>query len=245
MAEIKEVTKAVIPAAGLGSRMYPFTKVESKLMIQIINKPVIEYLVEELVASGIEEIIIVSSHIAQIKEFFKKNEGLNELLKRLRKEKSLKKLRYVENLAKMDYISQDTPLGWMHEVLQAKKYVKKEPFVVCFSDVLYKSKMPAAKQVISLFQKTGMNIYSNGRFVFKPPVFNILEREDFKLGETIADDVLDELKQNKDLEIFDIEGVFFDVGDPLSYLKTETTFALDNPEIGKEYRKFLNQLLSK
>jgi len=241
---MKKVTKAVIPAAGLGSRMFPYTKVESKLMITVLNKPVVAYLVEELAVSGIEEVIIVSDHLHNIKEFFKKNRHLNELLKRLRKEESLKILRHIEHLAKIDLINQKLPMGWMHEVLHAEKYLKKAPFVVCFSDVLYNSKVPAARQIIDKFQETGKNIYSRGRLLFKLSVFEIIEKEHFKLGQDTADlDVIERLRKINDLFEMDIDGFFCDIGDPLAYLKTQTVFGLNDKKFGNRYREFLKMLV--
>lgn len=239
-----EVTKAVIAAAGLNSRMYPYTKVESKLFMQIINKPVVEYLIEELAASGIKEVIIVSNHISKIKQFFNKDVELNDLLKRLKKEQLIEKFRHIEKMAKIDVIEQFEPMGWMHEVLHAKKYVQDAPFIVLFSDVLYDSKVPAAKQAIDAFHKTKKNIRAEARFVFKPSIFNTLKKEHFELGQDVVDmDVFGALRNNSDLFDMNINGKFYDVGDPLSYLKTQTAFALKNKEFGSDYKKFLKQTI--
>jgi UTP-glucose-1-phosphate uridylyltransferase len=240
----KEVTKAVIAAAGLNSRMYPYTKVESKLMMQIVNKPVVEYLIEELASSGIKEVIIVSNHISKIKKFLTKDEKLNNLLKRLRKDNLIENFRHIERLCEIDVIEQFEPRGWMHEVLHSRKYIKEGPFVVTFSDVLYKSNIPATKQIIDAFYKTGKNIRAQARFLFRPDIFEILEREKYELGKDETDlDVFDRLRQNNDLVDLNIKGQFFNVGDPLSYIQTETVFALDDTTIGKDYNKFLRNLI--
>jgi UTP--glucose-1-phosphate uridylyltransferase len=239
-----KITKAVIPAAGLGSRMYPFTKVESKLMIPIINKPMVEYLVEELAASGIKEVIIVSNHIEKIKEFFKENKSLNALLKRMKKENLIEKLHHVEYLCKIDLIRQYLPMGWMHEVLHAKDYVKNEPFVVCFSDVLYDSKIPAAKQAINVFSRTHMNVKARARFVLKPSVFELMKKEKYQFGQDVADiDIFNHLEKKKDLAQCHIKGTFMDIGEPLPYLKTVTLLGLKDQEFGDDYRAFLKELM--
>lgn len=239
-----KVTRAIIAAAGLNSRMYPFTKEESKLFLQIINKPVVEYLVEELAASGIKEIVIVSNHTSMLKKFFNKDKRLTNLLKKLKKDKLIDDFAHIERLAKIDIIEQYEPMGWLHEVLHAREYLKNGPFIVCFSDVLYDSKIPATKQVIQEFNKTNKNIKTFARFLFKPDVFKIIEKEHFELGRDIADlDVMEKLKQRNDLIYMTIKGNIYNVGEPLEYLKTETAFALKDKKIGKDYRKFLKQLI--
>jgi len=240
----KEVRKAVIAAAGLNSRMYPYTKVESKLMLQIVNKPVVEYLVEELAASGIKEVIIVSNHVSKIKQFFSKNKELNELLKKLQKKTAIDNFKHIEKMCKVELIEQFEPMGWMHEVWNARKFISNEPFLVCFSDILYQSKVPAAKQLIDVFKKTNKNVRAHARFLFKPGVFDVIKKENFELGRDVVDiDVFDNLRANHDLIDIDAEGDFYDVGDPLSYLKTETAFALADKKIGKEYKRYLMSLL--
>jgi UTP-glucose-1-phosphate uridylyltransferase len=240
----KKVTKAIIAAAGLGSRMYPFTKVESKLMIPIINKPVVEILLEELAASGIKEVIIVSNHTDNLKELFKKNKNLNKLLKKLRKKSLIEKLHHVESICDVDIIQQKKPFGWMHEVWHAKDKLKDEPFLVCFSDVMYISKIPAAKQAIDAFKKEDKNIRSQGRFVFKQDIFDFLKKEDFELGKYTVDlEVFDKMRANNDLYSLNIEGQFCDIGDPLSYLQAETVMGLNDKKFKKEYRKFLKELI--
>jgi UTP--glucose-1-phosphate uridylyltransferase len=130
----------------------------------------------------------------------------------------------------------------MHEVLHAKDLINNEPFIVCFSDILYKCETPATKQLIQEYKRTGKNIRSNARFLFKPSSFKIIEKEKFNLGEDLADlDVFDKLRQDNDLQEFTIEGNMYNIGDPLSYLETETIFALEDKEIGEEYKQFLKK----
>ncbi len=241
---MQKVKKAIIAAAGLNSRMYPYTKVESKLFLQILNKPVVEYIVEELAASGIEEVIIISNHISKIKRFFSKDKELNALLKRLKKESAIKNFRKIERLCDVNIIGQYEPRGWMHEVWHARDHIKDEPFIVTFSDVLFQSKVPATKQLIKKFEKNNKNIRAQGRFLFKPGVFNLLKEEVYDLGEDNADiDVFEKLSEKDDVFNMNIKGKFYNVGDPLSYMKTETEFALKDKEIGKEYKKFLRSII--
>jgi len=241
---VQKVKKALIAAAGLGSRMYPYTKEQSKLFLQIINKPMVEYLVEEFAASGIEEVVIVSNHTSLIKRFFSRDKELEDMLSKLEKEKEIERFHHIEKMCDIKLIRQEKPMGWMHEVWNARKKLKDAPFVVCFSDVLYKSEVPAAKQVIDEFDKTNKNIRGQARFLFKPYVFDILKDERYRIGKYNVDlDVFDSLRERDDLINFDIKGKFFDIGDPLSYMKTETAFALDDPNIGKDYKEFLKKII--
>jgi len=244
MKDTQEVTKAVIAAAGLGSRMFPFTKVESKLLIPILNKPAIEIILEELSASGIKEVIIVSNHIHNLKQLFKDDKHLDSLLHRMKKDKLIKELKHVEYICDVDIIDQEKPLGWMHEIFHAKKYLKGGPFLVCFSDIIYYSKIPAAKQVIDFFKETKKNIKADTRFVLKPDIFDYRRDIKFEIGKDVADlEIFKILEKKGDLNYFKIDGMKFDIGDPLDYLKTQTVFGLENEEFGKDYKKFLINLL--
>lgn len=237
-----KVKKALIAAAGLGTRMFPFTKVESKLMVPVINKPVIQLLLEELTESGIEEVIIVTSHMKKVKDLFKEDEHLNKLLKILKKENFLKKIHHLEGSAKLDFIAQDDPYGWMHEVLHAKTLLKDGPFVVCFSDVLYSSDIPATKQAVDAFDKTKKNIKCNGRFVLKPTIFDLLKDSKFVLGQDLVDlDIFEKLQEKNDFYYLNIDGEFHNIGEPLSYLKTVSYFGLK--KFGPEYKKYLKELI--
>ena len=242
----QKVTKAIIAAAGLGSRMFPFTKVESKLLIPVGNKPMIELLLEELTASGIKEVVIVSNHIHNLKQLFKDDKRLNSLLHRMKKDKLIDELHHVEYMADINFIDQEMPMGWMHEVFHAKEHLTDRPFLVCFSDVLYDSKIPAAKQIIDYFEQNNKNIKATARIILKPSIFKMKDMVKFKVGEDIADEELFEiLKRKKDFLFFNIEGDIYDIGEPLEYLKTQTVFGLKDKEIGEDYHKFIESIVKK
>lgn len=241
-----KVTKAIIVAAGLGSRMFPFTKIESKLLIPIANKPIVELLLEELSAAGIKDVVIVGNHIVKLKQLFKEDEHLNSILHKLKKDKLIRKLHHMECMCNVDLIQQEIPMGWMHEVFHAKEFLEKSPFLVCFSDVLYDSKVPAAKQVIKSFEESGKNIKGIARFVLKPEIFKMENEIKFKIGEDMVDEeIFDILKQKGDFLFYNIDGDMYDVGSPLDYLKTQTIFGLKNEEVGNEYKQFLKELMKK
>jgi UTP--glucose-1-phosphate uridylyltransferase len=155
MAKIhQKITKAVIPVAGLGTRFFPATKAIAKEMLPIVDKPCVQYLVEECVKSGIKEIIfVISKEKPSIKEHFQTNERLAKLLKEKNKKEDLETLKKIDKLAKFHYVFQDKPLGDGHAILCAKNLVKNEPFAVLFGDDIWDSKTPAILQLIQQYNK--------------------------------------------------------------------------------------------
>jgi UTP--glucose-1-phosphate uridylyltransferase len=154
---IKKVKKAVIPVAGLGTRFLPATKAIPKELLPIIDKPVIQYIVEEAVNSGIKEIIFVVSPEKKslIKKHFERNEFLEKKLKKQGKKSLLKKLKATNDLAKFSYVIQKEALGDGHAILCAKQKIKNEPFAVLFGDDIIDSKTPALAQLLKVYEKTG------------------------------------------------------------------------------------------
>lgn len=154
MARISKIKKAVIPAAGLGTRFFPITKSIPKEMLPIANKPCIQYLVEEAIKSGIKEIIIITSDEKNsIKEYFSPSKKLETILKEKNKSIYIKEFKKIENLAKFTFIKQPKPLGDGHAILCAKKLLKNEPFAVLFGDDIYDSKIPPLKQMLKQYEK--------------------------------------------------------------------------------------------
>jgi UTP--glucose-1-phosphate uridylyltransferase len=138
------VRKAVIPIAGLGTRMLPLTKVVPKALLPVWNKPVIHWIMEELVASGIEEVIFVYSRGQEmVKNYFGSIEWLEAELKERGKDKQLQELLDLQRLAKFSFVEQKEQLGDGHAVLQAKDFVGEEPFLVVFGDCLWQSIDPS------------------------------------------------------------------------------------------------------
>lgn len=149
-----KIRKAVIPAAGLGTRFFPITKSIPKEMFPIIDKPCIQYLVEEAVASGIKEIIIITGNGKNsIKEYFTPNKALIKELKEKGKLNLIRDLEKIEKMAKITFVSQDKPLGDGHALLCAKRQIGNEPFAVMFADDIYDSQVPALKQLINQYEK--------------------------------------------------------------------------------------------
>lgn len=150
-----KIRKAVFPAAGFGTRFLPVTKALPKEMLPIVDKPVIQYLVEEAVASGIEEIIIVTGRGKRaIEDHFDYSYELEQTLVERGKRELIKEVRAIAQMAKFVYVRQPKPLGDGHAILCAKEIIGDEPFAVLFGDDLVDSKMPAISQLIKIYEET-------------------------------------------------------------------------------------------
>jgi UTP--glucose-1-phosphate uridylyltransferase len=149
-----KVRKAIIPAAGLGTRFLPATKAQPKEMLPIVDKPTIQYIVEEAVASGIEDIIIISGRGKRaIEDHFDKSYELEETLAKKEKWNSLEEVQSISRLANIHYIRQKEPLGLGHAIHCARRFVGNEPFAVLLGDDIVHSEKPCLKQLIDVFNR--------------------------------------------------------------------------------------------
>ena len=154
---IKKVRKAVLPAAGMGTRFLPATKAQPKEMLNVVDKPQIQYVVEECVASGIEHIIIITGKGKNsIEDHFDYNPTLERFLEEKGKNDQAKMVRDISELVQVSYTRQKEPLGLGHAVLVAKDLVGDEPFAVLLGDVLIPGENPATKQLIQVYEATGV-----------------------------------------------------------------------------------------
>lgn len=149
------ITKAIIPVAGFGTRFLPATKAQPKEMLTLVDKPVIQYIIEEAVASGIKDIILITGQNKRaIEDHFDRNFELEYRLKQKHKKELLAEMDRITNLANFYYVRQKTPLGDGHAILQAKGLVgKDESVAVLFGDDLVVHKTPALKQLIDVYEK--------------------------------------------------------------------------------------------
>ena len=156
---MKKIRKAVIPAAGLGTRVLPATKAQPKEMLVIVDKPVLQYLVEELIASGIEEILIVTGrNKSSIENHFDYSFELEKTLEEKGKLELLKVVDDISKLASIYYVRQKKPLGLGHAIGCAEAFVGDEPFVIVLGDdIVYtdkaKGELPAIKQLIDKYSE--------------------------------------------------------------------------------------------
>ncbi|HGJ67030.1 TPA: UTP--glucose-1-phosphate uridylyltransferase GalU [bacterium] len=154
-----KVRKAIIPAAGLGTRFLPATKSLPKEMIPIVDKPAIQYIVEEIVGSDIRDILIITGRGKRaIEDHFDKSFELNELLKEKGDHASLETLEEIEEMADIHYLRQKEALGTGHAILKAKYHIANEPFAVLYGDDLVISEIPCIKQLIDLYEKYNCSI---------------------------------------------------------------------------------------
>ena len=151
----KKIRKAVIPAAGLGTRFLPATKAQPKEMLPIVDKPTIQYIIEEAVASGIEEILIITGRNKKcIEDHFDKSVELEMQLKEAEKMELLETVKSISNLADIYYIRQKEPKGLGHAIGCAKAFIGDEPFAILLGDdIVYSPEKPCLKQLIECFDE--------------------------------------------------------------------------------------------
>ncbi|APC49683.1 UTP--glucose-1-phosphate uridylyltransferase [Virgibacillus halodenitrificans] len=156
---MKKIKKAIIPAAGLGTRFLPATKAMPKEMLPIVDKPTIEYIIEEAVLSGIEDIIIVTGKGKRaIEDHFDSAPELEQNLMNKGKYDLLKKVNYSSDLADIHYIRQKEPKGLGHAVWSARKFIGNEPFAVLLGDDVVQSDVPCLQQLINQFDITNSSV---------------------------------------------------------------------------------------
>ena len=154
-----KIKKAIIPAAGLGTRFLPATKAQPKEMLPIVDKPTIQYIVEEAVASGIEDIVIVTGRTKKsIEDHFDKSVELEMELEKHGKDELLEIAKSVSEIANLYYIRQKEPKGLGHAVLTAKNFIGDEPFAVLLGDDVITSEVPCLKQMMDQYEKYGASI---------------------------------------------------------------------------------------
>src|SRR5271169_74063 len=293
-AKYPKVRKAVLPAAGLGTRFLPATKAQPKEMLTVVDKPQIQYVVEECVASGIEHIIIVTGRGKNsIEDHFDSAPTLERFLESKGKSDQAELVRSIGDMVQVSYTRQKEPLGLGHAVLVAKDLVGDEPFAVLLGDVLIPGPNPATKQLIDVYQATGTgaiaveevpkdkthlygivagepaplppfgerllrirdlvekpkkedapsNLAITGRYVLPPAIFDCLERtKPGAGGEIQLTDALRILAKEQGLLALIYEGLSYDAGDKLGFLRATVELALVNKELGHDFREYLKNL---
>ena len=290
----RRVRKAVLPAAGLGTRFLPATKAQPKEMLPVVDKPLIQYVAEECVASGIEHIIIVTGKGKNaIEDHFDLAPSLERFLEEKGKKDQAEMVRRISNMVRVSYTRQKEPLGLGHAVLAARDLVGDEPFAVLLGDVIIPGNRPATKQLVEVYEATGIgaiaveqvprekthlygvvdgepkpqapwgqrllrirdlvekpkpgkapsNLAITGRYVLPPEIFDCLARTKPGSGNEIQlTDALRILAKERGLWALIYEGISYDAGDKLGFLKATVEIALQNPELGAEFRKYLKSL---
>ncbi len=284
---MKTVKKAIIPAAGLGTRFLPATKAMPKEMLPIVDKPTIQYIVEEAIESGIEDIIIVTGKGKRaIEDHFDHNFELEDNLVKKEKFALLEKVNHASSVD-IHYIRQKDPKGLGHAVWCARKFIGNEPFAVLLGDDIVRAETPSLKQLIQQYEETQSSIVgvqqvpddethrygivdpstiegrryqvnnfvekpkqgtapSNlaimGRYVFTPEIFDFLDKQQIGAGGEIQlTDAIQMLNELQNVYAYDFEGMRYDVGEKLGFVKTNIEMALQNEEIKDELLAYLKE----
>ena len=287
------VRKAVFPAAGWGTRFLPATKAQPKEMLPLVDKPIIQYAVEEAVAAGIEQVIIVtSSQKRAIEDHFDLSYELEHLLEEKGDIEMLRKVRQISDLAQIAYVRQKEQLGLGHAVLMAKDLIGHEPFAVILPDDVIVGDRPCIGQLIhaygqthgsvvavtqvppeetsrygiigaepsedpldhgrlhrvtSLVEKPTGDAPSNlaiiGRYVLTPKIFEKLEQTQRGAGGEIQlTDAIADLMEEQAVFAYEFEGIRYDAGTTMGWLKASVELALLRPDLAAEFRTYLRDL---
>jgi len=284
-----KIRKAVIPVAGLGTRFLPATKAIPKEMLTIVDRPTIQYIVEEAVASGIEQVILVTSEgKSAIENHFDYDFELDTVLQMKNKQKMAEELNHISNLIDIVSVRQKKPLGLGHAIWSTRNVVGNEPFVVLLGDDLVLSDVPCCRQMISLFDEvqesivavqrvpveqtenygivegepykertykvermvekpspgaTASDMAIIGRYILQPEIFSLLEgAEPGHGGEIQLTDALLKLSMQRGMYAYEFEGIRFDAGDKLGYLKAIIAFGARHSELGEEFKKYIKEV---
>lgn len=285
-----KVRKAIIPAAGLGTRFIPATKAQPKEMLPIVDKPTLQYIIEEAVDSGIEEILIITGrNKTSIEDHFDHSVELEKVLEEKGKFDLLEEVKRISEMVDIHYIRQKEPLGLGHAIGRAKSFIGNEPFAVMLGDdIVYNDNTPCLKQMIDVYEKeeasvlgvqtidwkdvtkygivegkkledklysveglvekpdredAPSNVAVLGRYIINPTIFPILDNtQPGKGGEIQLTDALKELASKEKMVAYDFDGIRYDVGNKLGYLKATVEFALRRDDLKDDFKAYLKSL---
>lgn len=184
----KKVRKAVIPAAGFGTRFLPATKAQPKEMLPIVDKPIIQYVVEDAVKAGIEDIIIVSGwHKRNIEDHFDYPFELEQRLEAAGKHEELEEIRRIANLANFYFLRQKGPMGNATPIWNARSIIGDEPFLVLFGDDFIEAAPSRSQQLVSAYEEMGGSAILGGIKAYKPEDY---QRYGYAAGAEVKDGIL-------------------------------------------------------
>jgi UTP--glucose-1-phosphate uridylyltransferase len=285
------VRKAVIPAAGLGTRFLPATKSQPKEMLPIVDKPAIQFVVEQAVKAGLQDILIITGRDKRpIEDHFDRSFELEYRLEQDGKWDELKEIREISDMANIHYIRQKERIGLGAAVSAAEQHVGSEPFAVLLGDDIMPSphllremiglydrygrsvicgmEVPRSDihlygaiepefveddlaRVVSIVEKpsaerTPSNLAAMGRYVFTPEIFDALrETTPDDQGEIQLTDAINLLAQQQMVYVYVFEGLRYDIGKKLDYLRATVEMAIDRDDLGPEFRAFLADLVQR
>lgn len=290
----KTIRKAIIPAAGFGTRFLPQTKAMPKEMLPIVDKPVIQIIVEELVEAGITEIVIVTGyHKRSIEDHFDNNYELEAQLQKPGKEALLEEVKRISNMANFYYLRQKGPKGNATPILNAREIIGDEPFVVLWGDDFIRANPRSrVRQLVDAYNKYGTTIlggitarkdedYDRYGFaageqmddgairvadliekpgkeqapsdlaivsgqVYNPDIFEAIEEAERRResGELVYIDAINVLRERgEQVHAIPIQdGVYYDCGNILEYIKTIVELGMEHEKVGAEFTAWLKDL---
>ena len=243
---MKKITKLVIPVAGLGTRFLPVTKAVPKAMMPILDKPVLQYLLEDALRSGITDVCIVLNHDQDmIRDYFTHKPKLEEKLNERGKNKAIETLNYVIDHMNIHYIYQDEPLGSGHAILLAKDFIGNEPFMVMYGDSFFLGKYPITLElqkaytygmlildegdedrILGIVEKPALRetpslLACNGTYILNPSIFKELEKIKKVSDEYLFTDALFRLMRKEEFYVGKTDSVFYDIGNMNGYVKAQ------------------------
>ena len=232
-----KVRKAIIPAAGLGTRFLPATKAQPKEMLPIVDKPTIQYIIEEAVASGIEEILIITGRNKKsIEDHFDKSVELELELEKNGKIKMLEMVRNISDMVDIHYIRQKEPKGLGHAIHCAKSFVGDEPFAVMLGDDVVDNDVPCLKQLMDCYDE-----YKTTILGVQEVIPENVNKYGIVNGIHIEDKVykVKDLVENEAMYGYNFDGRRYDVGDKLGFLQATVEMALKREELRDDFIKYL------
>jgi UTP--glucose-1-phosphate uridylyltransferase len=288
------IHKAVLPVAGLGTRFLPATKAQPKEMLPIVDKPLVQYAVEEVAASGIPMVVFVTGRGKQaIENHFDVSAELEQELAGRGKEDLRRQLRSISGMLRFVYVRQQIPKGLGDAILTARDLVGDEPFAVLLSDDIIVNGIPCMKQMLAVYERFGHSVIaiqrvprktvsnygiirgrlvpdrecqgrlyriedmiekpspaeapSNlaviGRYILTPAIWKALSSVDPGAGGEIQlTDGLRRLLATEPVYGYVFEGKRYDAGDKLGFLQATVEIALQRPDLGKAFRRYLKSL---
>jgi UTP--glucose-1-phosphate uridylyltransferase len=291
MASIRPVRKAVLPVAGLGTRFLPATKVTPKELLTVVDKPVLQYVVDEAKEAGIDQFIFVTGRgKGAIEDYFDQAYELEATLASKNKKAELELLKAsLPEAGAASFVRQQAPLGLGHAVWCARHLVGDEPFAVMLPDMLMSAKTPALAQAVETYNKVGGNIimvesctpeeahkygivavsgregrlarmtgmvekpapgtapsnlFISGRYILQPEIFTHLSAHERGAGGEIQlTDAMLKLLDQQSFHALEFDGVTYDCGDKLGYLRATVALALQRKDLGPQFREALKDIL--
>lgn len=293
-----KVTTALVTAAGFGTRFLPITKTIQKEMLPILDRPVVDWVVDDLIKAGVTKIVfVISEHNRQILHFYRENKRLKKYLTDHNKDEQYQEINHLDQKAEFIFIKQDDNkhYGSATPAILAKKYLINEPafFVVTGDDFIYLQEQQQsssqemlniltsskASGVVTCFEKPKEELSSYGvikprqskhglmldqiiekpkieeapsnlvnisKYILTPQIFDILgkQKPNAQSGELYITDTVTSLAQLHDVALYQTSGTYLDGGNPLQWLKANTLIGVHNPVWGKQYRKYLTDILN-